>query len=586
MSAAPDPEKGHARRSSDIERPLSHGSHSSHHDDDEEEEEDTASNHEKLVQQDNTNVAHQNDLITAATFGEPSGDGIFACENQCEPCRTRSHASSLRSRVAIVVPRAKRRGLFGRFALIPEVESPYDYKNSTKWTITAAIAMATAGAPMGSSIFYPALPSLSKDLGTTQTVANMSVALYMLAMSIFPLWWSSFSEQFGRRTIYLTSFSLFVVFAILCAVSDNMTMLIVFRLCTGGASASVQAVGAGTIADIWESFERGKAMSLFYLGPLLGPLLAPIFGGVLAQELGWQSTMWFLAIYGLCCFLLLFFCLPETLPRKREEPASPPPATLERTSSMVSAKVKTRKLTAALKRFFIDPLSVLLFLRFPPVLITVLVAAIAFGALFVGNISIQREFTSAPYNYRQLIVGFLYAPPGLGYITASFFGGKWIDKIMTREAKKANRYDDKGKLILLPEDRMRENMWIANSVYPLSLLGFGWTLRYGIHWAVPSVFLYFFGVSSMLVFAAATTMLTEFVRKKSSAGVAVNNFVRNILSCVGTVVANPWINAMGVGWVFTIISLFCLVAGFLGIWALRRNAQKWRKAMDKALENI
>ena len=81
-------------------------------------------------------------------------------------------------------------------------------------------------------------------------------------------------------------------------------------------------------------------------------------------------------------------------------------------------------------------------------------------------------------------------------------------------------------------------------------------------------------------------MLTEFVRKKSSAGVAVNNFVRNILSCVGTVVANPWINAMGVGWVFTIISLFCLVAGFLGIWTLRRNAQKWRTAMDKALENI
>ena len=80
-------------------------------------------------------------------------------------------------------------------------------------------------------------------------------------------------------------------------------------------------------------------------------------------------------------------------------------------------------------------------------------------------------------------------------------------------------------------------------------------------------------------------MLTEFVRKRSSAGVAVNNFVRNILSCVGTIVAAPWIDAVNTGWVFTTISIFCLVAGYIGIWALRRNAPRWRKDMDEALKN-
>ena len=139
-------------------------------------------------------------------------------------------------------------------------------------------------------------------------------------------------------------------------------------------------------------------------------------------------------------------------------------------------------------------------LRFPAVAITVLVAAIAFGALFVANIAIQRGFSNEPYGYSQLIVGLLYIPPGLGYIVTSFVGGKWIDSIMAREARKANRYDEDGKLILLPEDRMRENAWIANAVYPTSLLVFGWTLRYGVHWMVPSVALFAFGVSSMLVF--------------------------------------------------------------------------------------
>lgn len=99
---------------------------------------------------------------------------------------------------------------------------------------------------------------------------NLSVAMYMLSMSLFPLWWSSFSETLGRRTIYLVSFVLFVVFSILSALSNSIAMLIVMRILGGGAAASVQAVGAGTIADIWESKERGRAMGIFYLGPLMG----------------------------------------------------------------------------------------------------------------------------------------------------------------------------------------------------------------------------------------------------------------------------------------------------------------------------
>lgn len=73
---------------------------------------------------------------------------------------------------------------------------------------------------------------------------------------------SSFSETLGRRTIYVISFALFVLFSALSAISTNIGMLIALRILGGGASASVQAVGAGTIADIWPVRERGKAMSM------------------------------------------------------------------------------------------------------------------------------------------------------------------------------------------------------------------------------------------------------------------------------------------------------------------------------------
>ena len=152
--------------------------------------------------------------------------------------------------------------------------------------ITFVVAIAAAAAPMGSSIILPALGDITTEFNSTPTVVNLSVAMYMLSMSIFPLWWSSFSETLGRRTIYLSSFVLFLIFNILSAVSTNIAMFIVTRLLSGGAAASVQAVGAGTIADVWEVKERGRAMGIFYLGPLCGPLISPILGGVLTQELG------------------------------------------------------------------------------------------------------------------------------------------------------------------------------------------------------------------------------------------------------------------------------------------------------------
>ncbi|TFB05423.1 MFS antiporter QDR3 [Trichoderma ghanense] len=583
MPSTPDPEKAEGLPPSSP--PSIHSSSDSitsapSEDQDTSDEKKTA---RSLVQEDDSEPHHDAlvPTVSITTAAQPAGDLNAAGQ---EAGRSRSRASTTRSKALTIVPRSQRRGVLARFALVPEVERPYDYKNSTKWGITLTIALATAAAPLGSSIFYPALPEMTKSLHTTEDIANLSVALYMISMSIFPLWWSSFSEQFGRRSIYIISFALFLVFAVLSAVSSNIAMLIVFRILTGGASASVQAVGAGTIADIWESRERGRAMSTFYLGPLLAPLIAPIVGGALAQGFGWKATMWFLAIYGLVILLLLVVFLPETLARrpKVEEPA---PESIRRMTTAESAKVRTRNLAAGAKRVFIDPLGVLLFLRFPPVFITVFTAAIAFGALFISNISIQQKFSQPPYNFSEIIIGLMYIPAGLGYFVASILGGRWIDKIMARQAIKANRYDENGKLVYLPEDRFRENMWLANTMYPIGLLIYGWTLNYGVIFIVPAIGSFIFGAASMLVFSAATTMLTEFVRKKSSAGVAVNNFVRNILSCVGVIVAAPWINAVGVGWVFTAVALFCMVAGFIGIWTLRKNAARWRKQMDEALKD-
>lgn len=488
----------------------------------------------------------------------------------------------------VKVPRSQRRGLFGRFTILAEVKEPKHYTRRIKWYITFVVALAAVAAPMGSAIIFPSLIQISDDLHTSPTVTNLSAALYMLSMSIFPLWWSSFSETLGRRTIYLTSFTLFLLFNILAALSKNIAMLIIMRMLGGGAAASVQAVGAGTIADVWDVRERGKAMGIFYLGPLCGPLLAPIIGGALAEKFGWRSTQWFLAIYGGAVLVFLFFALPETL-KATKSPSSEAEKdlafdrpNLARTISRQSVQRKTAKYIKTAKRVFLDPLKIILYLRFPAVLITVYYASITFGSLYLLNVSLQTTFSKPPYNFSTDVVGLTYIPNSIGYVLASLFGGKWTDTIMAREAKRAGRYDEKGKLMYRPEDRMRENAWIAAFLYPTALVWYGWTAQKGIFWLVPLIANFFFGIGSMLIFAMATTMLTEFMPKRASNGVAVNNFVRNIFSCVGAIVAQPLISAIGNGWLFSGVGVITAASSVV-IWAMRRFGPRWRQVMDREL---
>jgi multidrug resistance protein len=292
----------------------------------------------------------------------------------------------------------------------------------------------------------------------------------MLSMAFCPLWWSAFSERFGRRKIYLLSFLLFILSNVLGAHAKSIGVLIGMRLLSGAASSSGQTIGAGVIADVWEPKERGKAMGVFWLGPLCGPLISPIIGGALSQEWNWRSILWFLALYGAVTTLLILVALPETHTKRGnldiKEPVKQPGLNL-------------------VKILLLDPLKTLRYLSRPPVLLTVYYASITYCFLFMMNISIENTFQKDPYRFSIIITGLLYIPNALGYIVASILGGRWMDYIMKREARKSERYDEDGGLIYHPEDRVRENAWLAAFLYPAGLLWYGWTADRGVAWPIP-----------------------------------------------------------------------------------------------------
>lgn len=91
---------------------------------------------------------------------------------------------------------------------------------------------------------------------------------------------------------------------------------------------------------------------------------------------------------------------------------------------------------------------------------------------------------------------------------------------------------------------------------------------------------FLFGASSMILFGLVTTMVTELLPNKPASGVALNSMGRNLFACVGFAIAQPLIDVMGNGWLFTAAGIVMLVTGTLAVEGLRRYGAGWREGMS------
>lgn len=134
-----------------------------------------------------------------------------------------------------------------------------------RW-IVATVAFGGFLGPIATAAYYPSLPQIAEDLGTSVVALGVTITVFTLSLAFFPLFWSSFSDTYGRRWIYFSSLSTFVVGSIGCALSPNLGCLIAMRIVQAAGSSALLTVGAGTISDIYVREERGRAMSYYYLG--------------------------------------------------------------------------------------------------------------------------------------------------------------------------------------------------------------------------------------------------------------------------------------------------------------------------------
>ncbi|KAL3440555.1 major facilitator superfamily domain-containing protein [Aspergillus insuetus] len=427
-------------------------------------------------------------------------------------------------------------------------DDPENPMNWPAWKRTTQVVLASAfllTANLAATMFAPGAASLATEFHiTSSTIVNLTVSIYLCGFAVGPMLIAPLSELYGRLVIYHTCNVVYIGFIIGCALGKNTGMFLVFRFLAGCASSGPLAVGGGTVADVVPPAQRGRAMSLFFMGPLLGPVLGPVIGGFVSESIGWRWTFWIILILATVSFTISIFFLRETnaavllgwkTARLRKETGN---------AALVSKMDRGLGPRHLFLRAIIRPTKFLILS--PIVLLLSLLCAFVFGLLFLLFTTFPTVFEEQ-YHFSAGVSGLSYLGVGTGMAAS-------LGAFATVSDKLQRRLGDSPK----PEERLKPMAWVMPAV-PIGIFWYGWAAETQTHWIVPIIGTFLFGFGVLWVIMPTQLYMVDAFGPEAAASALAANVVVRLLFAAFIPLAGPSLYVdLGLGWGNSVL-------GFIGV---------------------
>ena len=188
-------------------------------------------------------------------------------------------------------------------------------KSSGSLGIAALLALPSMATAIGIDGTLPAMPAMVEGLGSTPTLVQLSLSLFMVGVAVGQPLPGPLSDRFGRKPVIVGGLLVTAVAALGCALAETVEALMAFRFLHGVAAASGFIVARAVVRDRYERGDAARVLSLllFFFG--FAPLSAPIVCAHLTVSFGWEAIFAFIAAYSALVALLFGFAFRETLER-------------------------------------------------------------------------------------------------------------------------------------------------------------------------------------------------------------------------------------------------------------------------------
>lgn len=395
----------------------------------------------------------------------------------------------------------------------------------------------------------PALASISSEFNiTNQVEAQLTLSIFVLAYAIGPLILGPLSEIYGRVIVLQLANAFYFAWNLGCGFAQNKSQLMAFRFLSGLGGSAPLAIGGGVLSDTFFPEQRGKAISIYSLAPLLGPAIGPIAGGFIAQNTTWRWCFWSTSIFTAlvqCCgiFLLQETYAPKLLAWKRDKLRKETGNMDLHTEFDDPNKTIVNTLKIALARPFR-----LLFTQ-PIVIILACYMAYLYGLMYLVLSTFPRLW-SEQYHQSTGIGSLNFISLGLGFFLGTQITAPLNDALYRKLKKKNNGV---GK----PEFRV-PIMVPGSILVPAGLFWYGWSAQAKTHWIVPDIGIAFFCAGTIMSFQCIQTYLVDSYTRYAASAIAAATVLRSLAGFGFPLFAPAMYKALDYGWGNSLL-------GFIGI---------------------
>ncbi|CAK7206870.1 hypothetical protein SEUCBS139899_009676, partial [Sporothrix eucalyptigena] len=359
------------------------------------------------------------------------------------------------------------------------------------------------------------------------------------------------SELYGRHIVLSASNVFFCAWQIGCALAPSLDSLIIFRVLAGIGGSACMSLGGACIGDLFPVEERGLALSIWTLGPLIGPSVGPIAGAWLAQTIGWRWDFWIVLIPGVINTVVIAVFSSETshhvLIRRKVKRLSEELGRSDLRSCYDNPDKPRPSTQQALLQGLIRPIKML---ALSPVLLVIsLYTAFAYGVLYLLFNTIPMVFQEG-YHWSIGITGLVYIPLGLGYCAGLVVFARMSDGTVIRLTKKNGG-------VYEPEMRLVDCIYFACCL-PITFFWYGWSADKQVHWIVPVLGLFPYGFAVIGVWQPSQAFVIDAYGHYAASATAAFTVFRSVVAAFLPLAGPTMYATLGVGWGNSVLGFICI----------------------------
>jgi MFS transporter, DHA1 family, multidrug resistance protein len=175
----------------------------------------------------------------------------------------------------------------------------------------------TAIGPASIDMYLPAFSAIEASFGAPPGAAQLTLASYFAGLAIGQMSQGTLSDRFGRRNPIMIGTIIYAMASIGAALSPSIGWLAFFRCISAVGGAAGTVIPRAIVRDLATGHAAAVMMSQLTLVLGVAPILAPSLGGAVLIFGTWRWIFWILAAYALLCCALVWFLVPDTLPKDR-----------------------------------------------------------------------------------------------------------------------------------------------------------------------------------------------------------------------------------------------------------------------------